>query len=324
LARLYKEHQYVRLRRTESHCKAKGISRCSSLLAGAGRFRFAGAALYGESQLPETPMTTANPPSTPIARSKTAALTRVLDMIPRGYRYTTSGRCPVAKLDRLLARFHEKYGIGCSPAQRITRKTKGLANAILVVFWPLAEAERKAALDAVQGDESASDSASDSVAALSSMSPPIRPSTEAPDREAGAGAPTHVDWLLMVTEGSGPVWEEETLRSVEDKRRLQWLGYELVRHPVRGKTSWTWRRPKADMEALYALLAEQANRKHWGAVAESLQRIANQPGFAGIREQSWMLIQEARRRGYQREVPYLYFVQKVKHGEQRAISRRGA
>jgi len=314
----------VWLRHTQSHCKTKGFNRYRSHSARAGPFKFTGAALYGESQLPETPMTTANPPSTPIARSKTSALTRVLDMIPRGYRFTTGGRCPVGKLDRLLSRFHARYGIGCSPAQRITRKRKGLANAVLVVYWPLAGGVQEVAQDAVLEDESASDSASGLASASAPASPAARPDGLAAERESGAGAVTHVDWLLMVTDGSGPVWEEETLRSVEDKRRLQWLGYELVRHPARGKTSWTWRRPKADMEALYALLAEQANRKHWGAVAATLQRVARQPGFAGVREQSWMLIQEARRRGHQGEVPHLYFVQKVKHGERREISGRGA
>lgn len=81
-------------------------------------------------------MTAPKPASTPVARSKTAALARVLDSIPKGYIGYTSGQCSAEKAVRLARKFHEQYGIGCSPAQRMTRKKKGLANAILVMYWP--------------------------------------------------------------------------------------------------------------------------------------------------------------------------------------------
>lgn len=207
--------------------------------------------------------------STPIARAKTAALSRVLDSIPKGYGHYTAGVCPVAKAAALARKFHERYGIGCTPAQRITRKRKGEANTLLVLYWP---------------------------------------------PEA-----TEVAWLLLATAGRGLVWEQETLRAVTDAPHLVWLGYELVRHARRGQTVWTWRRSKAEMADLYALLAEQLNRRHSAAVADTLARIARQPGFAGVREQSWALCQFARSRGYGGELPHLFYVQKVGHGDRLAL-----
>ena len=121
--------------------------------------------------------------------------------------------------------------------------------------------------------------------------------------------------MLLVTEGAGPVREQEQLRSVLDAPRLHWLGYELVRRAARGKTSWTWRRTKSEMADLHALLASQLNRRQMTGVAETLLRVSRQPGFSGVREQSWALCQFARSRGYAGELPFLYFMQKVGHGE---------
>jgi hypothetical protein len=207
--------------------------------------------------------------ATPLARSKTAALARVLDAIPKGYAHYTAGVCKAAKAEALARKFHQRYGIGATPAQRITRKRKGEANALLVLFWPPEAAE--------------------------------------------------VHWLLLATPGSGPVREQEALRAVSDPTHLFWLGYELVRHASRGQTAWTWRRTKAEMSELYALLAEQLNRRHAAAVADTLARVARQPGFAGVREQSWALCEFARSRGHAGELPHLFFVQKVGHGDRLAL-----
>ncbi|WP_233625746.1 hypothetical protein [Burkholderia multivorans] len=208
------------------------------------------------------------PASTPIARNKTAAMARVLDMVPRGYHRYISGTVTVAKAVALAQKFHTRYGIGCTPAQRLTRKSKGVANAILAMYWP----------------------------------------------EMADG----VEWLLLATDGSG--LDGEALRVVDDSPRLTWLGYELVRHPARGRAAWTWRRPKQDMADLHALVAFQASQRHHAALAETLQRISRQPGFHGVRAQSWSLLQEARRRGYPGELPRLFFVQKVCHGERLTLS----
>lgn len=208
------------------------------------------------------------PPSTPIARSKTAALSRVLDSVPKGYVRYTLGKVSAAKAETLANKFHALYGIGCSPAQRLVRKSKGIANAILVMYWP-----------------------------------------EGADE---------VNWVLLATTGTG--LESEKLWSVDEKPRLNWLGYELVRHSMHGKTSWTWRRPREQMAELHALLAHQANRMHQKAIEETLERIARQPGFSGVRAQSWALCQEARRRGYGGQLPHLFFVQKVGHGDRLVLT----
>ncbi|MGW8391477.1 hypothetical protein [Pseudoduganella sp. HUAS MS19] len=202
-------------------------------------------------------------PSTPIARSKTAALARILDSVPKGYRRFTCGTVNAAKAKALANKFHTLYGIGCSPAQRLVRKSKGLANAILVMFWPENAVE--------------------------------------------------VNWLLLATDGAG--LESEKLRPVEEKPRLTWLGYELVRRSAQGRTSWTWRRSRVEMAELHAQLAWQASLRHQKAIEETLERIARQPGFSGIRAQSWSLCQEARRRGYSGPLPHLFFIQKVCHGD---------
>lgn len=208
------------------------------------------------------------PASTPIARNKTAAMTRVLDVVPRGYHRYVSGTVPVAKAEALAQKFHARYGIGCTSAQRLTRKSKGVANAVLVMYWP-----------------------------------------EMADR---------VEWLLLTTDGSG--LDGEALRMVDASPRLTWLGYELVRHPARGRAVWTWRRTKDEMAELHALVAFQASQRHYAALAETLGRISRQPGFHGVRTQSWALCQEARRRGYDGELPYLFHVQKISHGERLVLS----
>ncbi|WP_244367980.1 hypothetical protein [Burkholderia pseudomallei] len=203
------------------------------------------------------------PASTPIARNKTAAMARVLDMVPRGYHRYIKGTVRAGKAEALAHKFHARYGIGCTPAQRLTRKSKGVANSILVMYWP---------------------------------------------KMAGC-----VEWLLLATDGSG--LEGETLRIVDTSPRLTWLGYELVRHPVRGRAAWTWRRTREEMADLHALVASQAGQRHYAALVETLARISRQPGFHGVRAQSWSLLMEARRRGYPGELPQLFFVQKVCHGE---------
>ena len=208
-------------------------------------------------------MTAANPPSTPISRNKTQAMTRVLDLIPRGYSRWMSGQVSVEKADAFAQKFHDRYGIGCTPAQRITRKKDGMANACLVMFWP---------------------------------------------EEAKT-----VEWLLLASQGTG--LESESMQRVEAKPRLRWLGYELVRHTTRQKATWTWKRTAEQMADWYALLGAALNPQQMFKVSSILASVAQQPGFHGIREQSWALCQFARRRGFAGEIPHLYFQQKGTHGE---------
>lgn len=203
------------------------------------------------------------PPTTPIARNKTAALSRILDVIPRGYVRYTAGVVPAEKLLALANKFQRLYAIGATPAQRLIRKRDGVGNALLVIYWP-------------------------------------------PD------SPT-VHWLMLVTAGSG--FEREQLQLVTDKPRLNWLGYELVRYATREGTSWTWRRPKSEIAEHYLMLQHHAGRRSEQGMSEFLVRLARQPGFHGVREQTRALCLSARRLGYTGELPVLYYTQKVSHGE---------
>jgi len=205
------------------------------------------------------------PPSTPLARSKTAALARITDSIPKGYTRYTSGSIKAAKAEALARKFHQLYGIGCTPAQRLTRRKHDLASCVLVMYWP-----------------------------------------------DGADL---VHWLMLATEGAGLDGKHEPMHLVSDKPRMRWLGYELTRYAVRGRVAWTWTRPAAEMAEHYAMLAELQNKRHAGAVSDLLQRLANQPGFHGVRAQTWDLCQEARRRGHTADIPHIFYVQKVSHGD---------
>lgn len=205
--------------------------------------------------------------STPIARSKTAALARILDCVPKGYHRFIYGTVKVTKAEALAKKFHTFYGIGCTPGQRIIRKRKRLANAVLVMYWP-------------QNTE-------------------------------------RVEWLLLATDGTG--LEGENLCLATNKPRLNWLGYELIRHASQGRNVWTFRRTRHEMADLHALLSSQTSQRHYSAVHETLERIARQPGFHGVRSQSWALCQKARERGYQGPLPHLFYLQKVAHGERLAL-----
>lgn len=208
------------------------------------------------------------PASTPIARSKTAALTRALDLVSRGYTRAVQGTLPPEKVVQVVRKLHARHALGATPAQRLTRKSHKLANSGLAIY--------------------------------------------APD---GAVA----EWLLLFTAGelSAP---EPRLHSVLETPKLLFLGYELVRHPARGRAAWTWRRPKAEMADHYAMLDDALKRRRWSAVAAYLERLANQPGFHGVREQTWALGQYVARRGYRGELPHLFYVQKVPHGERMALA----
>ena len=123
---------------------------------------------------------------------------------------------------------------------------------------------------------------------------------------------------MLATEGAG--LEAEQLRYVTDKPRLEWLGYELVRHSTRGRTCWTWRRPKSEMAEHYTLLNAHVMTRRQSGIQALLERLANQPGFHGVRTQTWSLCQEARRRGFEGELPFIYYVQKLSHGEPLALN----
>ena len=121
--------------------------------------------------------------------------------------------------------------------------------------------------------------------------------------------------MLLATPGDGV--ETERWQDVRDRR--VWLDCQLCRHNDAGEVRWTWRRTSAEMTQLYAELGEEVARRRNGEVARTLQRIANQPGFHGVRTQSAALFEFATNRGYEGELSPLFFVQKVAYGKPLAI-----
>lgn len=206
-------------------------------------------------------------PTTPLARSKSAALSRIIDSIPRGYIRYTSGVVTADRVQHLTRKLHRIHEVAASPARRITRKKSGKANALLVLYCP----------------------------------------------EGAAQA----SWLMLFTEGS--LNAHEKLHHVDERPRLTWLGYELSRHTSAGSARWTWRRPSAEMCDLYTLLDDHLKHRSMTAVRGLLERAARQPGFHGVREQSWRLCAEARRRGYLGELPQLFYMSKISHGERMIV-----
>ncbi|MBC9070654.1 hypothetical protein IAI53_01610 [Thauera sp. CAU 1555] len=264
-------------------------------------------------------MTRPLPASTPVATSKTAALARVLDLVPKGYSYYVSGKCPAGRVRRLAQKFHERYGIGCSPAQRLLRKQRGLANAQLVLYWPNFEPHVEAPDERIRGQENPDITSLQEGAQQASRCLPEEAATTSDQTDSqmatprGAAEPL-VDWLLLVTPGEGQVRANEALKDITKEPRLIWLGYELVRHAVRGKPSWTWRRPREAMREWYALLSARQATNNAPAVEESLAILARQPGFAGIRAQTFELFHFVRQHGYRDEFPFVFFVQKQPAG----------
>lgn len=193
-------------------------------------------------------------------------MNRVLDIVPRGYTRYMCGVIKLEKLRHFVQKMHLKYGVCATPAQRLTRKSKDIANALLVLHLRQGESD--------------------------------------------------VQWLLLATQGEG--LEAEALQDVTVKK-LNWLGYELVRYASKGRTVWTWRRPKSAQADLYAALNSYLSMRSMPAVAKLLQVVANQPGFHGIRQQSKELFAHAIRHGYKDELPALFYVQKMSHGERLRI-----
>jgi hypothetical protein len=125
-------------------------------------------------------------------------------------------------------------------------------------------------------------------------------------------------WMMLFT--AGELNAHEKLYSVFDKPRMAWQGYELTRYSYQGGARWTWRRAREEMQEYYVMLDHHAKRHCWDSVRELLERAARQPGFHGVREQSWRLCQEAHKRGYPGELPFLYYITKVSHGERIAAA----
>lgn len=74
--------------------------------------------------------------TTPISTSKAAALSRVQTVLAQGYTRWTTGKIKPEKAIKVIQKLHDLHHIGAGPAERITRKSKGKANAVLSVYWP--------------------------------------------------------------------------------------------------------------------------------------------------------------------------------------------
>lgn len=201
--------------------------------------------------------------STPISRSISAALTRVLNFAPRGYCWAFSGAVAPEKAAALAAKFDQLYGIADSPSQRLTRKRAGRASAVLTLYAP-----------------------------------------------PGASV---VHWLVLCTDGTG--MEGEKLKRLDAKPWVQLAGYDLVRHNDVSGVRWTWRRPKAEMAQHHGMLRHLCGTQKWDAVGQFLASVARQPGFHGVRKQTYELCLAAKQKGYTGEWPPLYAMRKVSHGE---------
>lgn len=98
------------------------------------------------------------------------------------------------------------------------------------------------------------------------------------------------------------------------------LGYELTRYSNQGAARYTWRRPRDEMENLYNALDEALKRRRWSTVGQLLDLIAAQPGFHGVREQGIRLQQFVRSKGYDHEMPRLFYLEKMSHGEKLEVA----
>ena len=70
----------------------------------------------------------------PVYRYKTTTMQRIQQLSIRGYHWYTSGKVPHNKAQKLVDKFDELYGIGCNENQRSYRRSKGIANAKLLLY----------------------------------------------------------------------------------------------------------------------------------------------------------------------------------------------
>lgn len=70
----------------------------------------------------------------PVYRYKTTTMQRIQQLSIRGYHWYTSGTVPYSKAQKLAAKFNALYGIDCNENQRSYRRTKGIANAKLLLY----------------------------------------------------------------------------------------------------------------------------------------------------------------------------------------------
>lgn len=139
---------------------------------------------------------------------------------------------------------------------------------------------------------------------------------------------TPLRWWLLVTPGSGPVWQEERLLDTGNRRqRLTWGEQYVLVHLQRekkhgGGRHWTWAVQEQRYEELEAAIRQYSSAhgaKHVRERTDDLQRlvaaIQRMPGFHGIREQqrslyalgraTWDRTHASPWTGWPQEIPYV-------------------
>ncbi|MBU2790992.1 hypothetical protein HF288_05680 [Acidithiobacillus caldus] len=147
---------------------------------------------------------------------------------------------------------------------------------------------------------------------------------------------TPLRWWLLVTPGTGRVWEEEQLQDTGKRReRLRWGDQYGLVHLQRDKKHgggrhWTWCIQEAHYEALEDAMRQYASahgKKDATERTDDLERLLTtlrrMPGFHGIRRQQWALYTLGRNcwdrthksswGGWPTEIPYADKRQPVYH-----------
>ena len=96
-------------------------------------------------------------------------------------------------------------------------------------------------------------------------------------------------WWLLVSAGTGPVAQRETLLDATDRRqRIALRGWELLRIPKRQAketVAWTWRQPEQDFREQWAHACAVATHESPHQAQALIAAMAKWPGFHGISQQ---------------------------------------
>ena len=139
---------------------------------------------------------------------------------------------------------------------------------------------------------------------------------------------TPLRWWLLVTPGTGRVWEEESLQDTGNRRqRLTWGEQYVLVHLQREKKQgggrhWTWCIQDDHYEALEAAIRQyssahgsSAGKERTDDLERLIAALRRMPGFHGIRKQQWALYTLGRNcwnrthktpwTGWPQEIPYV-------------------
>ncbi|MEY2341992.1 hypothetical protein AB4090_07755 [Acidithiobacillus sp. IBUN Pt1247-S3] len=139
---------------------------------------------------------------------------------------------------------------------------------------------------------------------------------------------TPLRWWLLVTPGTGRVWEEETLLDTGNRRqRLTWGEQYVLVHLQRekkhgGGRHWTWCIQEDHYEKLEAAMRQYSSahgsntgKERTDDLERLVSAIRRMPGFHGIRRQQWALYTLGRScwnrthktvwTGWPQEIPYV-------------------